>query len=202
ATAERLEYNHASNRIRAATFGRGLWETPIDNYDRTVTRPDAMIRDSYVDVGHEPDTETGAVLWESPDIWVRNLPDQVITDSPYRYLHEGYHQNPLYSNLSTHQPYVYVRIQNRGTQPVSGAVQMYWAQASTGLVWPASWTTPPTGGTVGTISLIPVITIQPGAVFVAERQWTNMPDPNVTGDQHYCLLARFIPDASTPDPIV
>src|SRR5699024_3903862 len=61
---------------------------------------DLMIRNSLDDFGVEPDTITKSVLWNSPDIWVRNQNDG-------KYMLE--HQNPI--NYSGSRPnYVYVRV--------------------------------------------------------------------------------------------
>jgi hypothetical protein len=196
-----LDINYVTNRLRAGTFGRGTWEIALDPCLPTVTGPDAIIEDSAADVGNEPNNDSGNVLWASDDIWVRNSLDHQFTYTPIppRYSHEHQHENPEYSPLPINTPYIYVKVHNRGTQPVSGKVEFYWANASTGLDWQnPDWTkiNPVISSTTD------VVNLAPGGAWVASLQWTNIPSPQLSTGGHFCLLARFVADSSTPDAIV
>ena len=57
---------------------------------------DSYIKDNLADLGVEPNTST--IVWNSPDIWLRNLPDGGTT-----------HQN-----ATTGTNYVYVKVRNKG----------------------------------------------------------------------------------------
>lgn len=194
-----LEINYVNNKLRASTYGRGVWEISLDPCLPTVAGPDAIIKDSTADVGNQPNNESGFTLWASDDIWVRNAPDHQFTNGPIppRYSHEHQHENPEYSAIPVNTPYVYVKVRNRGDQPVSGKIHVYWANASTGLDWQLpDWTEiiPMTPSTTE------VMNLAPGGVWVASLQWTNIPKPQLPVGGHFCLLARF--DNSPLDPII
>lgn len=195
----KLEINYVNNTLRAATHGRGVWEIRLEPCPAPVAGPDAIIRDSDVDMGDEPDTATGVVLYDSPEIWVRNLPDHRFTVAPVppRYSHEEQHENPEYSPLPFNTPFVYAKVHNNGSAPVSGKVHLYFGNAATGLNWPGDWTeiVPQTS------SATDVVNLAPGGDWVVSVQWTSIPPPPSPLDGHYCLLARFVADISTPDPI-
>ena len=196
-----LEINYVNNKLRAGTFGRGVWEIALDPCLPTVTGPDAIIKDSAADVGNQPNNDSGSLLWMSDDIWVRNTPDHQFTYSPIppRYSREHQHENPEYSPLPINTPYIYVKVHNRGNQPVSGKARIYWANASTGL----DWELPDWSEIIPAISsTTDVVNLAPGGVWVASLQWTNIPQPQLSVGGHFCLASRFVADASTPDPIV
>ncbi|MCG8423068.1 MAG: S8 family serine peptidase [Proteobacteria bacterium] len=125
--------------------------------------PDAWIRDRLNDTGLEPDPATaGQAMYQSPDIWVRHAPDGIQV-----------HQNPEFGQAN----YVYVRVENLGYLPANGSIELYYAQASTGLSWPVDWTL---------IDTIPVAGLAPGANQSVNTTW----NPPATG--HYCLIARWV----------
>src|SRR5690606_26947717 len=99
---------------------------------------DAWMRDSDDDIANEPNAETGAVLWQSKDIWVRNA--QATAVGSTRFLSEHTHQHPEYSNGPAGRPYIYAKVRNRGCDTLSGNLHVYWANASMGLTWPADFT--------------------------------------------------------------
>lgn len=116
---------------------------------------------------------TGQPMWVSRGIWVHQ--DCVQPDGNYLT-----HQNPYYGQ----QNCVFAEIKNRGTAPVSGAkVELWYANASLGLVWSNHWTL------IGTVTLP---TIAGGGSTIAKAPWF----PPGTG--HYCLIARII---SAVDPM-
>ena len=107
--------------------------------------PDLYIKDTPADTGVEPNPDPGP-MWISEDIWVRRTPDPNYRPFPFLEASPPWipapHQNPEYHDPKYGIPnYVYVRVRNRGTTPSSGTeqLQLYWAKASTGLSWPASW---------------------------------------------------------------
>ncbi len=77
----------------------------------------------------------------SPDVWVRVTADTVVGTRPtgFVYAHEHEHQDPVYAGAVAPN-YVYVAIRNRGCRrSTGGTISLYWAKASTGLAWDASW---------------------------------------------------------------
>src|SRR5207342_2932364 len=106
---------------------------------------DLYIRDTPADTGVQPNPDTGP-MWVSQDIWVRTSPDPNWRPTPFNPASPPWtpaaHQNPEYRNPRFALPnYVYVRVRNRGTVASSATTQLhvYWAKASSGLAWPASW---------------------------------------------------------------
>lgn len=196
-----LQINYVDNKLRAATYGRGTWEIALDPCLPTVPGPDAIIEDSAVDVGNQPNMDSGTVLWDSQDIWVRNTPDHMFTYAPIppRFSNEQQHENPEYSSIPGNAPFIYAKVHNRGTLSVSGTVHFYWANASTGLDWQLpDWTeiTPQLSSSTH------VVNLTPGGIWVVSLQWQDIPNPVLSTGGHFCLLARFVADVSTPDPIV
>jgi len=140
-----------------------------------------MIGDCGADVGNEPNGNCGSVLWNSPNIWVRNNNDGVPT-----------HQSPLSGQTN----YVNIRLTNLGPGIVlQGTVHLYYAKASTGLSWPTSWTGNyingvPYGDYIGSYTVNNFVSA--GTVVIP---WHNVPDPSDYNDpdaHHFCLLARYV----------
>jgi hypothetical protein len=147
---------------------------------------DIYIKDNPDDTGKEPNTTT-TEFWKSPSICIRNEPDSIFV-----------HENPEYS--SDHNvAYVYAKIHNRGKEPYTGGkwLQIYWAQASTGLT-PKAWrgrevynNTNVTGGPMEVASIPP---INPGDSVIIQVDWLlpsllkSYPD----GNFHFCLLAKIL----------
>jgi hypothetical protein len=106
---------------------------------------DLYIRDTPADTGVQPNPD-GGPMWLSSDIWIRNSPDPNYSPAPYNPASPPWtpaaHQNPEYRDPKYGLPnYVYIRVRNRGSAASIGSetLQLYWAKASTGLSWPASW---------------------------------------------------------------
>ncbi|MBI4604603.1 MAG: hypothetical protein HY721_21795 [Planctomycetes bacterium] len=155
---------------------------------------DGWMQDDVSDLGDEPNSKTGQVLWASTDIWVRNAPDGGTA-----------HQNPEFGNFQ--KPHIYVKVRNRGLAPVTGEVHLYWSRASTGLAWPNHWVSFQSSGLVagdvvrdsfGNPLTATVKGLLPGHSETLHVEWGNIPDPTVHGTQHFCLLARFV---SAQDPM-
>lgn len=141
--------------------------------------PQGWMKDEPTDTGLEPNPST-ANMWLSDDIWVRNQ-----QDTSLQYQHQ--HQNPIALQAN----YVYVKLRNRGCDPLTtGSVRTYFANASTGLAWPANWVgNYPNGDLIGSQ---PVNFIAANGVLVLEYVWI----PPAAG--HFCLLARL---DSVDDPM-
>lgn len=157
---------------------------------------DLYIRNSSKDLAVEPDEETGNIMWQSKDIWVRNQPDG-------KYVKE--HQNPEYDPNNPN--YVYVRVRNTSCVTSSGndELKLYWAKANTSLSWPQNWDGSlfvdgvQFGDEVTTLN-IPIL--EPGQETIIEFEW-NVPNPDDYTDinsnpWHFCLLSRII---SNDDPM-
>jgi len=129
------------------------------------------MQDSPNDTGAEPDPLTASeAMWKSPALWVRNTQDAAG-------MHAHDHENPIAGKTN----WVYAELLNGGGK-ISGNLELYWAGASTALVWPAGWTL---------ISSTPVVFTSPSTRIV-ETTWT----PAQAG--HFCLLARW---SSVADPM-
>ncbi|MCC6322798.1 MAG: tyrosinase family protein [Phycisphaerales bacterium] len=162
----------------------------ITNLDAGIA--DAWMRDSDADVANEPNNETGSVLWQSKDIWVRNSAATPVGST--RYLNEHQHQNPEYAALPANRPYIYVKVRNRGCTTVSGQLHVYWANASVGLTWPTNFTEVST-------SPVTLTSISAGREHVAQFHWLDIPVPGGSAGNHFCLLARFEATPNSADPI-
>ncbi len=154
------------------------------------TTTDAMIGDCPADLGAEPNMICSA-LWNSSNIYVRNLPDGLTNTSP---------QNPIWGQTN----YVYVKVKNISTATLpNGTVHVYFAKASTGLDWPRDWNGNYVGGVRygDFIGQATITALLPGATATVQIPWNTVPNPADYGDpdaRHFCLLARL---TSAADPI-
>lgn len=132
------------------------------------------MKDTWNDTGAEPDPATAAeAMWRSPYIWVRSAQDAGLT-------HQHQHQDPEFGATN----WVYVKLHNGAATAQSGTIELYYANASTSLAWPAAWTL------IGSVA----VTSMPAAgTRIVEQQWSSIPS---TG--HFCLLARWV---SPTDPM-
>jgi hypothetical protein len=142
------------------------------------------IPDNAADSGSEPNVTT-AVGWESEDVWVRQIKDDVGVGEAVK---------------GGQQCYVYVRVHNKGPWPSTGSqiVRLYWAKATTGLSFPPPWngSNPAQGGTVNSPRPIPPIASGQSKALVFT--WPITPNPvDYLGDDHFCLLACI---ATTESP--
>jgi hypothetical protein len=128
------------------------------------------MKDRWNDTGLEPDPATaGEAMWQSPYIWVR-----LAEDSTLEHAHE--HENPV-AGQSAH---VYVKQHNTGGTAEAGTLELYFANASTNLNDPSSWTQ------IGTVAKTVAI-----GVDVSHFVWSSLPGPG-----HFCLLVRWNTDGS------
>lgn len=163
---------------------------------------DLYLRNSSSDLAVEPDEETGNVMWQSKDIWVRNQPDG-------KYVKE--HQNPEYDPNNPN--YVYVRVRNTSCVTSSGndELKLYWSKANTSLAWPQHWdgtlfiNDPVTGNDIlmgDEVATLNIPVLEPGQETIIQYEW-NVPNPdnytNINSNPwHFCLLSRIV---SNDDPM-
>jgi hypothetical protein len=105
-------------------------------------------------------------MWKSPYIWVRNSQDTTLT-------HQHQHQNPEFGSTN----WVYVKLHNGGSAVATGNLELWWANASVSLTWPAGWTM---------LASTPVTGFAAHSTRVVEVPWTSLP-----GVGHYCMVARW-----------
>lgn len=162
---------------------------------------DYAMKDAFFDFYNEPNLMDSVDnrnwnFWLSPDLWCRwHLDTPKVTQ----------HQDPEYS--STNPNYIHVRVKNIGcTQPLSAGdekLRVYWTKASTGEIWPGSWTTDNIQGTSGTVpagreitsSPIDLPILYPGEDTIITIPWypPNPADYDTGSIQmEVCLLARII----------
>jgi len=133
------------------------------------------MKDTWFDTGQEPDPYTvGQKMWKSPYIWVRR-----IFDATGRYQH--LHQNPEFGSTN----WVYVKLHNDFDVAATGQLRLYYAEAATGLQWPADWTE---------FASVPV-NIAAHTTLLQPTSW----GPPGTG--HFCLLARWDSPTAPADPM-
>ncbi|MDF2451599.1 MAG: hypothetical protein K0S26_1103 [Bacteroidota bacterium] len=164
-----------------------------------VAAEDLYVKDSNDDIGQETNNVTTTPLWESPDIWVRQINDGMINQTSQEVTYNG--SIPLH---------VYVRVTNKGCATSSGTANLktYWASSGTGLAWDAAWvantsgvpcSAPLSGDLIGT-QTIPVLT--PGQSTIMHYLYYPEPPLNFsclgTEFKHVCLLARI--ETSTTPP--
>lgn len=131
------------------------------------------MRDTWNDTGLQPDPATaGESMWRSPYIWIRNSAQ----DPTFQHQHQ--HENPKMGIPN----WIYVKMHNGGAAD-NGNLEIYYAQASVSLSWPAAWTL---------LTTVPV-SINAASTRIIEIPWNNLP-----GEGHYCMVARW---SSTADPI-
>ncbi|GHV43899.1 hypothetical protein FACS1894180_4380 [Bacteroidia bacterium] len=152
--------------------------------------PDLMIRDNLADTGAEPNNIEDC--WSSPDIWVRNSNDNGLDM-----------QNPEYKPTSPN--WVYVRVTNRGGNYPGGTanLKLYWAKASTALLWDYHWRGEPypngNGALLGNyVGTLPIPAMQHGEERIIKFPWI-VPNPALYSSinsepWHFCLLARIVSD--------
>ena len=147
------------------------------------TPNNVWMKDAWNDTGVEPDSALASTpMWKSPYIWVRRQQDA-------NRIHAHQHENPLFGQTN----WAYVKVHNSGAQPTSGTLELYYADASTGLSWPTSWKKI-CWSVSGTITCAqPLTSFLGNSTKIVEFQWDNLP-----GSGHYCLVARWV---SSVDPM-
>lgn len=189
-------FEYAKAHDRASSEHPQYVSTPVSvgedlAFNHLAPAVDIYIKDNPEDTGKEPNMTT-TEFWKSPSIWVRNQPDGI-----------EQHENPYYS--SDHETaYVYVKIFNRGKKTYTGGefIQMYWAQASTGLTTKA-WkgreiyraeNSPVQYPTGNPMEAKYIDSIPAGESRIVRVRWSlpglmeNFPE----GNFHFCLLGKIM----------
>lgn len=180
---------NVSNPIGGDTMGVGSGSQQTDNH-RTLNNTaltvanfrcsspgvnNVWMKDTWSDTGAEPDANTTSEeMWRSPYIWIRNSQDTSL-------VHQHEHQNPVFGSTETR---VYAKIHNGGSTATNGNLELYWANAATGLSWQADW---------NLLTTIPVNGFAARSTRVVEAHWNTLPAAG-----HYCLIARWV---SASDPM-
>jgi len=153
---------------------------------------DLYVRDCVNDLGDEPSYVCGNIVWNSPDIWIRNNLDGATR-----------HQNPIYKS-NGNPNYIYVRIKNRGcvsSYGVNDKLHLYWTK-SNAPIWPSYWdgtklnfNSIPLGGSLEAIN---IPSIEPGEEVILVVPWV-VPNPEdysnfLDGKRNYSVLARIVSD--------
>lgn len=169
---------------------------------------DLHMRNSSKDYGIEPDNVTKTanyVLWNSPDIWIRN-------EIGYSYNHE----NPVYENNDS-KAYVYVRVINKSNtdfQSGNATLKLYWSKLHNSNSWPSIWDGSTTVNGVVVGGLVPDLTgnstgiaipsMKPGEEQILIFEW-DVPNPDdfdgifpYNDASDFSFLARI---ESNDDPI-
>jgi subtilisin family serine protease len=133
-----------------------------------------LIKDVFGDTGKEPDpAANGHPVSESPYIWIRNQQGQCQANA-----HQ--HQNPIAGQAN----FGCVQVDNPGSLTASGTLELYYGKAD--LNNAANFTL------IGSTH----VTAPSHTTTMQEFIWANLPAPG-----HYCLLARFVPDANGSPPL-
>ncbi len=203
----KLMIHDASRKIRAATFGRGVWERSLDGAG--CSDHFLYFRDNLVDSGATPSPDgvphpyirgESCRHWHSEDIIVDSTlqtPDLVSTPTELydNVIHEGTERGPNR---------IYVTVHNKGPFPVTLVrVRAFLVEASAGLSsfppdlidFPFSWVlpsgTPTPWHVVGSAKLIP--RIEPGTTRLAAWEFLI---PH-SASRHSCIMA-FTSSAEDP----
>ena len=146
---------------------------------------DVWLRDAPTDTGLEP--FTGAVTWLSPDIELLDAAGVAVA-------------NPTHDPANLWNNLVDVTVRNRGGQTANNvAVYLYWADPATNLPFPSEWKTSGiyTGATfVEQGNAIVVPQLPAGGQITVRFAWAPpAAGSNISGDDHFCLLARVEHDS-------
>jgi hypothetical protein len=148
--------------------------------------PKLVMRDSYMDMANEPNSQADNdaydwQLWLSPDLVNRVNNDQAFIN-----------QNPVYAPSTAN--YLNARVRNEGCVTSSGTEQLdlYWTKASTGETWPGDWTN---------TTPISIPAIAPGSLDTLSAAWYP-PNPanydaSITSVD-VCLLGRIETSPTSP----
>lgn len=162
----------------------------VDLFYRDMPADDLFIRDNLQDHGSEP--LIGGGISCSPDIIVFNqelLNPEAQLGTPAAQQNDTLGQKVEYGQDN----FIYLRVQNRGTQPTSGTAKVFWTDPSV-FPTPKSWTeiTNPINPTV-----IPAINPKEMKI-IGPIVWNKGDIPN---KGHYCFIGLITSDNDpAPDP--
>jgi hypothetical protein len=210
-----LAINAASDTLRAATYGYGMFEIDLLS---TCPAVDLYIRDNKLDTGETIPSPSGVIdpttvgrnvyWWESADIKVDSFP-YFVTDA----LFDGVEfdlttsEDPIRNDSSHPNPNrLYVQVHNRGPMPTSNVkVKALWADASAGLPalpadfwtsYPNDWTAASPWSTVdATVPFQTIPVLLPHTPKVLLWNW-NVPP---AAADHTCM---FVVVSSDEDPVI
>lgn len=163
------------------TVGQGL------SFDHLVKSFDVYIRDNSADTGVEPNLTTD-IIWDSPDVWIRNKPDG-----------KEEHENPYYTT-EHFSAVIYVRVHNNGKVRYNGGnwLHVYWALASTGIrsaTWKGRELYNNRHVTGEALRAMHIDSIEPGESGIVQVNW-SLPQDLMKNDNevkhHFCILARIM----------
>jgi len=154
---------------------------------------DIYLRDWWDDYGNVP--YAGQMVYMSPDVipfGTSQMPNyqQTLVSTWGNNVDQG---RPIAATLPN---YIYVRGKNLGSSSSAGSVFLYWSKSSLLLV-PSTWQSQALtiiGGGGST-----PISAASGAVAAGATAFYWVP-PTITGDYHYCLIARVV-TANNPNPL-
>lgn len=167
------------------TVGQGL------SFVHLVKSFDLYIRDNSADTGVEPNLTTD-IIWDSPDVWIRNKPDG-----------KEEHENPYYTT-DHFSAIIYVRIHNNGKYDYPKDkywIHAYWADASTGInsaTWKGRETYNDELVTGGHVGAAKVLDIPAGGTLIQGINWAIPLGWEKEKSHHFCILARIM-DSSVDD---
>ena len=153
---------------------------------------DLYLRDNLQDHGREPLINGGINC--SPDIIVyqqKLLDPDATLGTP-----AAQNSDTLSQDVEVGQDnHIYLRVQNRGSQPTSGTARLFWAPPSV-LPTPPSWTeiTDPINPEL-------IGTVNPGEMKIVEITWKkgDIPPKTGSGKDHYCFIG-LINSGDDPAP--
>lgn len=163
------------------TVGQGL------SFVHLVKSFDLYIRDNSADTGVEPNLTTD-IIWDSPDVWIRNKPDG-----------KEEHENPYYTT-DHFSAAIYVRVHNNGKVRYNGGnwLHVYWALASTGIrsaTWKGRELYNNRHVTGEALRAMHIDSIEPGESGIVQVNW-SLPQDLMKNDNevkhHFCILARIM----------
>jgi len=166
---------------------------------------DLMMQNSDDDFGVEPDVNTD-VIWDSPDIWVRNQDDGILYQTSED-LHFVDNQTPVY---------VYVKVTNNSCETSTGneILELYWAKGGLSQQWPNVWQgnvnldpNTPIGNPVNQNPQNPLLpayipSLAPGESTILEFPWQPL-DPDAYANLGFekpwmfCFLSKIVASTTT-----
>jgi len=167
-------------RFRESAWGRGMLDGCLlhPNYS------DIYIRDNIDDTG---EAESTGSTWNSPDVWVRNLDDDLEA-----------HQNTIRGQSN----FLHARVWNKSSQPYDDVIVRFYLGNTRDLVpgttfyYPEDWKPERLIGE----DVINLPAGTPGAPSnsIAKVEWTQDLIPPAEG-WHPCLLVEILPTEITPN---
>lgn len=154
---------------------------------------DLFVRDSLSDSGDIP--YVGNVVYQCPDILPAGLTP---IDNPAVYYTNNYSQFIGSDIVFGRYNYIYIRVKNLASQPVSGQVNLYYIPSNI-FSLPRQWVNNRIPNINGTYTGTFNTAIAPNGIGVIDAPFYWNP-PTMPSGYHYCLTAQII-TAQHPNPI-